>query len=119
MTSLVMNVAGKTATGDLATPIDFAGGRSPTRLRSLEVPDSLRRFGHRESDRRRGGLGDRLRAERGYREARQQRVLRFAPREDLHRRGGPDASVHYDRSLAAKFFTLGNYVMTSFSWKKY
>jgi len=29
------------------------------------------------------------------------------------------ATVHYDTSLSSKFFTLGNYVMTSFSWKKY
>jgi hypothetical protein len=29
------------------------------------------------------------------------------------------ATVHYDRSLSTKFFTLGNYVMSSFSWKKY
>ena len=29
------------------------------------------------------------------------------------------ATVHYDTSLSTKFFTLGNYVMTSFSWKKY
>jgi hypothetical protein len=32
---------------------------------------------------------------------------------------GSASSVHYDRSLASKYFTLGNYVMTSFSWKKY
>jgi hypothetical protein len=29
------------------------------------------------------------------------------------------ASVHYDRSLATKFTTLGSYVLTSFSWQKY
>ena len=29
------------------------------------------------------------------------------------------ASVHYDRSLAKKFFTVGNHVMSSFSWQKY
>ena len=29
------------------------------------------------------------------------------------------ASVHYDRSLGAKFNTLGNHVMSSFSWQKY
>jgi len=29
------------------------------------------------------------------------------------------ASVHYDRSLATKFQTLGNHVMSSFSWQKY
>jgi len=29
------------------------------------------------------------------------------------------ASIHYDTSLATKFKTLGNHVLTSFSWKKY
>jgi len=29
------------------------------------------------------------------------------------------ATVHYDSNLKKKFKTLGNYVMTSFSWKKY
>ena len=28
-------------------------------------------------------------------------------------------AMHYDRSLATKFFTLGNNVMSSFSWQKY
>jgi hypothetical protein len=28
-------------------------------------------------------------------------------------------NIHYDRALASKFFTLGNWVMSSFSWKKY
>jgi Tfp pilus assembly protein PilX len=30
-----------------------------------------------------------------------------------------DASVHYDVSLQSNLFTLGNWVMSSFSWKKY
>ncbi|HYT65969.1 MAG TPA: pilus assembly PilX N-terminal domain-containing protein [Vicinamibacterales bacterium] len=29
------------------------------------------------------------------------------------------ATVHYDRRLATKYFVIGNYVMSSFSWKKY
>lgn len=29
------------------------------------------------------------------------------------------ASIHYDTSLSTKFKTLGNHVLTSFSWKKY
>ena len=29
------------------------------------------------------------------------------------------AVVHYDTALSSKFQMLGNYVMTSFSWKKY
>ena len=29
------------------------------------------------------------------------------------------ATVHYDTSLSSKFMTLGNFVMTSFNWKKY
>jgi len=32
---------------------------------------------------------------------------------------GGNGSVHYDSSLTTKFFTLGNYIMTTFSWKKY
>ena len=30
-----------------------------------------------------------------------------------------NAGVHYDTALSNKFVTLGNFVMTSFSWKKY
>lgn len=30
-----------------------------------------------------------------------------------------NAHLHYDRSLSSKFFTNGNPMMTSFSWKKY
>jgi hypothetical protein len=29
------------------------------------------------------------------------------------------ASVHYDAALSSKFITLGNFVLSSFSWKKY
>jgi hypothetical protein len=29
------------------------------------------------------------------------------------------ASVHYDTALSSKFMTLGNFVLSSFSWKKY
>jgi hypothetical protein len=29
------------------------------------------------------------------------------------------ASMHYDRSLGSKFYTLGQHVMSSFSWQKY
>jgi Tfp pilus assembly protein PilX len=29
------------------------------------------------------------------------------------------ATVHYDRALSSKFQSLGNFVMTSFTWKKY
>ena len=32
---------------------------------------------------------------------------------------GGNGSVHYDRALQSKFFMLGNWVMSSFSWKKY
>ena len=32
---------------------------------------------------------------------------------------GQASSVHYDRSLASKLYILGNYMLTSFSWKKY
>jgi hypothetical protein len=29
------------------------------------------------------------------------------------------ATIHYDTSLQTKYQTLGNYMLTSFSWKKY
>jgi hypothetical protein len=29
------------------------------------------------------------------------------------------ASIHYDRSLSSKFFTVGNPMMSAFNWKKY
>jgi hypothetical protein len=29
------------------------------------------------------------------------------------------AAVHYDRRLSAQAFTIGNYMLSSFSWKKY
>ena len=29
------------------------------------------------------------------------------------------AQIHYDRNLANDFFTSGNFMMTSFTWKKY
>ena len=29
------------------------------------------------------------------------------------------AKLHYDRSLATKYSTLGQHVMSSFSWQKY
>ena len=33
--------------------------------------------------------------------------------------GGSGGKVHYDRGLSARVFTLGNHVMSSFSWQKY
>jgi hypothetical protein len=30
-----------------------------------------------------------------------------------------NGSVHYDAALSSKFFTLGNRVISTFSWKKY
>jgi Tfp pilus assembly protein PilX len=32
---------------------------------------------------------------------------------------GGDGSVHYDTALSTKFITLGNFLLSSFSWKKY
>jgi hypothetical protein len=120
MTSVVMNVAGKTATGDLATPIDFAGGTianasyDPSKFQILY-----------------GGSGT-IKVTGGAAAS----ATVYAPNADIVKHGsggfygsilgrtftdqaGANSSVHYDRSLASKFFTLGNYVMTSFSWKKY
>jgi Tfp pilus assembly protein PilX len=33
--------------------------------------------------------------------------------------GGGNANIHYDTSLATRYQTLGNFMLTSFSWKKY
>lgn len=30
-----------------------------------------------------------------------------------------NADIHYDRHLTQSFFTVGNAMMSSFSWKKY
>jgi Tfp pilus assembly protein PilX len=120
MTSLVMNVAGKTATGDLATPIDFAGGTianatyDPSKFQILYAGSGTVKVT--------GGAAA--------------SATVYAPNADIVKHGsggfygsilgrtftdqaGSNSSVHYDRSLASKYFTLGNYVMTSFSWKKY
>ena len=58
----------------------------------------------------------------------------YAPRASVRLNGNADiygsvlcgtytnagnGSVHYDTALQTKFFTLGNFVMSSFSWKKY
>ena len=120
MTSVVMNVSGKTATGDLATPIDFAGGTianatyDPSKFQILYAGSGTVKVV--------GGAAA--------------SATVYAPNADIVKHGsggfygsllgrtftdqaGSNSSVHYDRSLGAKFFTLGNYVMTSFSWKKY
>jgi PilX N-terminal len=120
MTSVVMNVAGKTATGDLATPIDFAGGTianasyDPSKFQILYAGSGTVKVT--------GGAAA--------------SATVYAPNADIVKHGsggfygsllgrtftdqaGSNSSVHYDRSLGSKFFTLGNYVMTSFSWKKY
>ena len=34
-------------------------------------------------------------------------------------RNNGNGSVHYDTALSSKFITMGNYMMSSFSWKKY
>jgi Tfp pilus assembly protein PilX len=115
-TSVVMNVAG---TGQ-STPIDFSGGSftnasyDPSKLQILY-----------------GGTGE-VKMVGGSAAS----ATVYAPNATITKHGsggfygsilgktftdqaGTNSSVHYDRSLGSKFFTLGNWVMTSFSWKKY
>ena len=113
-TALVMNVQG---TG-LTTPVDFSGGAfanssyDPAKFQLLY-----------------GGTG-RLELIGGNAAA----ISVYAPNASVRLNGNADiygsvlcntytnggnGSVHYDRSLTTKFFTLGNYIMSTFSWKKY
>jgi Tfp pilus assembly protein PilX len=114
-TSVVMNVVGAGVTGDV---IDFTGGTftngsfDPSKFQILYAGDGDIKMT--------GGSGA--------------AATLYAPNADVVMSGTADfygsilsktfkdtggASVHYDRSLASKFFTLGNHVMSSFSWQKY
>jgi Tfp pilus assembly protein PilX len=113
-TSVVMNVAG---TGQ-STPLDFTGGGDlntsfdPSRLQILYA-----------------GTGE-LKVTGGNKVA----ATFYAPNAvvSTHGNGAVYGSIlsasftdagntnfNYDRNLQRKFVTLGNFVMTSFSWKKY
>lgn len=114
----ILNVTGKTLTGNLATPIDLGGGSvsntslDPARLQILYAGTGQIKTG--------GGASF--------------SGMIYAPNATVTTHGNAEfygsilsASVtdagntnfHYDRHLQVQFFTLGNYVLTSFSWKKY
>jgi hypothetical protein len=113
-TSVTMNVVG---TGQ-ATPLDLSGGGfangsfDPSKFQILYAGTGALELT--------GGVGA--------------AVTVYAPNAAMTMHGNADiygsiltrtyvdtggATVHYDTSLSTKFFTLGNYVLTSFSWKKY
>jgi Tfp pilus assembly protein PilX len=113
-TSVTMNVVG---TGQ-ATPIDFSGGGfmnssyDPSKLQILYAGTGMIELT--------GGSGA--------------CATVYAPNAGVTMHGNADiygsilsktfldtggAIVHYDTALSSKFSMLGNYVMTSFSWKKY
>lgn len=114
-TSVVMNVAGQGITGEV---IDFTGGSlsngsyDPSRFQILYA-----------------GTGT-IKLTGGNSTA----ATVYAPNASVAMHGNGDfygsilsnrftdiggASIHYDRSLGSKFNTLGNHVMSSFSWQKY
>jgi len=114
-TSVVMNVAGTGVTGDV---VDFTGG---TFTNSTFDPSKFQILY--------AGTGN-IKLTGGSAAA----ATLYAPNASVAMSGNADfygsilartfsdaggASVHYDRSLASKFFTLGNHVMSSFSWQKY
>jgi Tfp pilus assembly protein PilX len=118
-TSVTMNVAGKTSSGgDLSTPLDFTAGATintsydPSRLQILYAGT-----GNLNVD----GAGN-------------VSALIYAPNAAVKTTGngnfygsilsntfqsGGSTSFHYDSHLQKTMLTLGNYVMLSFSWKKY
>jgi Tfp pilus assembly protein PilX len=115
----VMNVVGRTSTGyNMATPMDLGGGSvsnaslDPARLQILYAGTGEIKTG--------GGS-----AFSG---------MVYAPNAAVSTHGNAEfygsilsatvtdagnTNFHYDRHLQSQFFTLGKYVMTSFSWKKY
>jgi hypothetical protein len=117
-TSVTMNVGGKTSTGDLAVPVDLTGGADinasfdPSRLQILYA-----------------GTGE-IKLTGGNTIA--ATIYAPAASADTHGNGkfygsilsatftdAGNTNFYYDRNLQKKFKTLGNYMMTSFSWKKY
>jgi hypothetical protein len=114
-TSVVMNVAG---TGISGTVVDFTGGSmsnpsfDPSKLQILYAgTGTIKMAGGSEAA-----------------------ATVYAPNAAVTMSGNADfygsvlaktfsansqLNIHYDRSLASKFFRLGNTVMSSFSWQKY
>jgi Tfp pilus assembly protein PilX len=116
-TAVVMNVAGQSvSTG--ATVVDFTGGSvtnasyDPSKFQILYAgPNKIKA----------GGSSDTA-------------ATIYAPNADVLMHGSAGfygsvlgksftdnggAKMHYDRSLAGKYSTLGHHVMSSFSWQKY
>jgi Tfp pilus assembly protein PilX len=117
-TTVIMNVAGRTAIGSLATPVDLTGGADinpsfdPTRLQILYAGTGELKL-----------TGNNTLA-----------ATIYAPNAAVSTHGNGqiygsilsstfidagNTNFHYDRNLQKKYKTLGNFVMTSFSWKKY
>jgi Tfp pilus assembly protein PilX len=116
--NVVLNLAGKTATGDLATVFNLNGNAvvngsmDPSRLQVLYAGTGAIEMT--------GGANSAF--------------MVYAPNASVTTHGNADiwGSVLarqitsagtprfiYDRRMQSTFFTLGNYVMSSFSWKKY
>jgi hypothetical protein len=113
-TSMVMNVKGTNVT----TPIDFTGGSfSNSSYDSSKMQILYAGTGNIEMTGGSGASG-----------------TIYAPNATVTMHGNADfygsmlarsfidtggASVHYDRALQSKFNMMGNFMMSSFSWKKY
>lgn len=116
-TSLLMNVAGQ-GYGENDTVVDFEGQTfvngsfDPSKFQIL--------YGGEGTIKMTGGTSA--------------AATVYAPNAEVTMGGGTDfygsvlaktfsaqsqVNIHYDRSLASKFFTLGQHVMSSFSWQKY
>ena len=118
-TPVVINLTGKTSTGtDMANPISLG---SQTMVNSSLDPSKLQILY--------AGTGT-LDMTGGSTMA----AMVYAPNATFSAHGNADfygsilaasfnnagiPTFHYDRHLQNTFFTMGNYVMTSFSWKKY
>lgn len=116
-TAVVMNVAGQSvSTG--ATVVDFTGG---SLVNSSYDPSKFQILYAGTNKIKAGGSTDTV-------------ATIYAPNADISMHGNAGfygsalgkrftdtggAKMHYDRSLAAKYSTLGQHVMSSFSWQKY
>jgi hypothetical protein len=116
-TSVVMNVAGAGVSSG-ATVVDFTGG---TVTNASYDPSKLQILYAGTNKIKAGGTSDTA-------------ATIYAPNADISMHGNAGfygsvlgktftdtggAHMHYDRSLAAKYSTLGQHVMSSFSWQKY
>jgi Tfp pilus assembly protein PilX len=117
--SIVLNVAGKDSSGNwLATPIDFTGGS----FSNASMDPSKFQIDY-------AGTGQVVMT--GGNSA---AALVYAPNAASELKGSAafygalvtstllvsgGANIHYDRKLSTTFFTAGNAMMSTFSWKKY